>query len=379
MKYILSLVLLISMHQISLAQNVGIGTNTPNNSAQLDVSSTTKGLLVPRMTAAQRAAIPAPAAGLIVYETDQNIFYQYDGTTWRKMLNSIYWNNSTTRSYVYNTTDSIGIGTSVPAERLHINNGSLRMSRSSSFDNKVVFNMPASITASEYEGLQFTVANIDKAFIGYVSNAFVPSVLRLSGGASSRNDISISSTGNVGIGTGDPQALFHVAGNGLFDGTNPTIQLQNSGVDKGFIQLSTDNIRIGTNSSNTNGNFVIRTGGGDRVFVDNAGNVSIATQTDAPGYKLRLGGKMICEEVKVKLQGSWPDYVFDKNYYRPGFPELEKFILTNKHLPNIPNAAEVAKNGIELGDMQKRLTEKVEELTLYILDLHKRIAELEKK
>src|SRR5688500_6498614 len=65
---------------------VGIGTTTPNNSAQLDVQSTSKGLLLPRMTAAQRAAIPNPAQGLLVYQTDGSIgIYHYDGSYWRSL------------------------------------------------------------------------------------------------------------------------------------------------------------------------------------------------------------------------------------------------------------------------------------------------------
>ena len=62
---------------------VGIGTTSPNSSAQLDVSSTTKGLLTPRMTAAQRTAIASPAAGLLVYQTDGTSgFYYYNGSAW---------------------------------------------------------------------------------------------------------------------------------------------------------------------------------------------------------------------------------------------------------------------------------------------------------
>ena len=60
-------------------------------------------------------------------------------------------------------------------------------------------------------------------------------------------------------------------------------------------------------------------------------------------------------------------------------PQLEQFINTNKHLPNIPKAIDVEKSGIEVGDMQKRMMEKIEELTLYIIDLQKQVEELKKK
>ncbi len=107
------------------AQAVGIGTASPSGSAMLDVVSSNKGLLIPRM--ANKASITSPVEGLIVYETGTKLFYQYDGTAWRKLLNSTFWNSSDTRSFVFNTTDSIGIGTSFPSEKLHISNGNLRV------------------------------------------------------------------------------------------------------------------------------------------------------------------------------------------------------------------------------------------------------------
>lgn len=190
------------------------------------------------------------------------------------------------------------------------------------------------------------------------------------------NTLVVSNT-QVGIGTANPLEKLHIVGNVLLNTTNPIIQLQNSSIDKGFMQLSGDNIRIGTNGGNSEGKFVIRTNGGDRFFVDGSGNVNIGSQTDATGYILRVGGKMICEEVKVKLQSSgWPDYVFSENYKLPALSDLGNFIKTNKHLPNIPSAAEVEKNGLEVGDMQKRMMEKIEELTLYIIQQQTEIDEL---
>jgi hypothetical protein len=91
----------------------------------------------------------------------------------------------------------------------------------------------------------------------------------------------------------------------------------------------------------------------------------------ATGYQLSVDGKIIAEEVKVQLSTAWPDYVFGDNYKLMPIEELEKSIRQNRHLPNIPAAAVVEKDGINLGDMNKRLMEKVEELTLYIIQLKK--------
>lgn len=92
---------------------------------------------------------------------------------------------------------------------------------------------------------------------------------------------------------------------------------------------------------------------------NNAGNIHLDAAQIAIGnviagssaYKLSVTGKIICEELKVKLVSSgWPDYVFDKKYKLPSLAHVEKYINENKHLPNIPSAAEVEKNGIEVGD-----------------------------
>jgi len=88
--------------------------------------------------------------------------------------------------------------------------------------------------------------------------------------------------------------------------------------------------------------------------------------------------KIYAEEINVTLNaiGSYPDYVFAKDYNLRPLSELEQFIKENHHLPEIPTEAEVQENGIDLGSMQTKLLLKVEELTLYILDLQKQIDEL---
>ena len=91
----------------------------------------------------------------------------------------------------------------------------------------------------------------------------------------------------------------------------------------------------------------------------------------AVGYMLNVDGKIICEELKVQLSGSWPDYVFENNYPLLPLDQLQKQVMDQKHLPGVPSAAEVqAGNGVEMGDMQKRLLEKVEELYRYVFELN---------
>jgi hypothetical protein len=115
------------------------------------------------------------------------------------------------------------------------------------------------------------------------------------------------------------------------------------------------------------------------ILQNDGGSVRIGNVAVPAGYKFAINGKMLCEELRVKLASSWPDYVFQKNYKLLPLNQLRNFVKVNKHLPNIPSAIEVEKEGIAVGEMQKKLVEKVEELTLYILQLEERLNQLENK
>ena len=102
----------------------------------------------------------------------------------------------------------------------------------------------------------------------------------------------------------------------------------------------------------------------------NTGNVGIGTTT--PDEKLAVNGHIHAKEIRVDLN-NWPDYVFTKSYDLPTLKQVEKYIKNKGHLPNIPSAKEVEENGILLGDMNAKLLEKIEELTLYILQQQRKI------
>lgn len=108
-------------------------------------------------------------------------------------------------------------------------------------------------------------------------------------------------------------------------------------------------------------------------------DLRIATTTQATGYSLSVNGKIACEEVLVEDMINWPDYVFAEDYKLMSLAELEKSIEQNNHLPGLPSAAEIEENGLSLGDMQKRMIEKIEELTLYTIEQGKMISELQQK
>ncbi len=109
--------------------------------------------------------------------------------------------------------------------------------------------------------------------------------------------------------------------------------------------------------------------------MDKDGNVGIAT-ADTKGYRFAVNGDAIFTKIKLKQYGTWPDYVFEDGYRLRPLSELEAFIKENKHLPEVPSAAEVEKNGLDAGENQALLLKKIEELTLYIIEQNKKIEAL---
>jgi hypothetical protein len=107
-------------------------------------------------------------------------------------------------------------------------------------------------------------------------------------------------------------------------------------------------------------------------FFNNAGNIGLGTLN--PTEKLSVNGKIRAREIKVEAT-NWPDYVFDEGYKVGTLGGLESYIKTNKHLPEIPSAKEVEKNGIELGEMNRLLLKKVEELTLHLIEHDRKMNE----
>lgn len=128
------------------------------------------------------------------------------------------------------------------------------------------------------------------------------------------------------------------------------------------------------NASSTNVGFL-------GMRITNEGAVGIGTRLDQNpyNYKLAVNGTIGAKEVNVEEFSStwWPDYVFDSGYNLISIIELEAFIKQNKHLPEIPSASEIAQTGVNLADMNARLLRKVEELSLYIIDLNNRLDKLE--
>lgn len=106
--------------------------------------------------------------------------------------------------------------------------------------------------------------------------------------------------------------------------------------------------------------------------------------TDAAGvnvddYQLFVNGGILATELRIAIQANWADYVFESDYELPTLEEVECYIEENGHLPNVPSAEEVEKQGINVGEMAKIQQEKIEELTLYIIEQNKQLEEQSKE
>jgi hypothetical protein len=195
--------------------------------------------------------------------------------------------------------------------------------------------------------------------------------------------------GDVGVGTVTPASKLDIRGSltidnatdaYVFTGTgnaelNRYLTLLNSSASRTASGLKAGGILIADSYAYAN------PGKNDLVV---KGSVSVGV-ISSQGHKLAVAGSVIAESVTVKLKSAWPDYVFDDNYKMKSLSEIESFVNENKHLPGIPSKKEVEAEGVNLGEMNRKLLEKVEELTLHLIekdklltDVVKRLEQLEK-
>jgi hypothetical protein len=227
-----------------------------------------------------------------------------------------------------------------------------------------------------------------QAYLGTASNNH--SLSFVTGGTNTRMFIN-AANGNIAIGNNtDPQARLHIKAEGTQDAG---ILLEASGTGKSAgIFFTKSAVNIGTLDKDQPIAFF--TAGTDlKMKITPEGNVGIGVAS--PLYKLHVagnakfdnqvvidaGGLYVNGEVKAKKFHAsispFPDFVFEPGYKLLSINEVESFINQNGHLPGVPNAAQVEQNGIELGEMNALLLQKIEELTLYIIAQDKKIQALE--
>lgn len=250
------------------------------------------------------------------------------------------------------TSGYAGIGTSSPTAPLEITVGSIW---TTSFWRK-------SIKLADGNAIQFT-GGTKKFGIGGTSPDGLYFFATNGEDASEPSEYKmvIKSDGKVGIGTITPQSNLDVNGtfrlgvNGGYGGQAYCLELTRS-ANAQLAGSSAEGLLLGGDAS-----------GIDMTILPN-GNVGIGTAS--PQSKLAVNGEIFAKKVKVTLTG-WPDYVFQKSYQLPSLQEIENYISRHKHLPGIPDAKEIETNGLDIGEMNKLLLKKVEELTLHMIEMNK--------
>jgi hypothetical protein len=277
---------------------------------------------------------------------------------------------------------NVGIGITNPGAILHIKKSGSGTQELLRLDNPNLVNEDKGGKISFYETADYETAKIENSW------TTVDSLWNLIlGPRGALNAVAIKGNGNVGIGTSNP--VTKLAVNGNFQLGNALKQTQGANVPNGNgTELYFDGIhsvlqsydRGGTGTYNP---LIIM---GVPLFLNPyGGNVTIGTTNPDPGALFTVNGKISAEEVRV-LQiaanevtinnTAWSDFVFEDNYNLPSLDHVESYIKENKHLPDIPSAKEVEKEGLSMADMMKKQMQKIEELTLYMIEQNKQLTEL---
>lgn len=335
----------------------------------------------------------------------------------------------TTSGSVTTTTNSIGIGTTTPQSLFHIVGAGTFINQSSQFDSKSLiiqsnnggrglangaqleFVIPANTDGTNPWGQARIITVAGNSNTSDATGKMILGTRRMFNKVGTGatwyygDDITIDGGGNVGIGITNPQTDLHIVGTGTDkdgDNSRPLVgggliiqgntgtRSTTSGAQLEFATPTGSNNSgmwgqariIAVNGTANNGevrgkmilgtrrNFdKLGTGAqyyyGDDLVIDQAGNVGIGTTT--PKEALSVNGNIRSKQITVEL-ANWPDYVFKKAYHLPSLQDVKTYIDQNQHLPEIPSEQQIAKEGLNLGEMNKLLMKKVEELTLYLIE-----------
>lgn len=244
------------------------------------------------------------------------------------------WNGTT-------TTSNVGIGSTEPSTKLEIVGSS-----------QIEYDL-GSLKLKSATANQFLYMGYDDSYsAGYIQS--------IKPGITHQNILLAPKGGNIGIGLTNPDRKLTVAGEiGLFNG----------GV------VFRTNTSLWDISSRENDLAFNETGKTTLLFLQSGGNIGIGTT--APSAKLDVCGTIRAQEIKVNML-SGCDFVFKDDYKLMNLNDLEKFIKTNQHLPEVASEKEMIENGVNMKEFQMKLLQKIEELTLYTIEQNKKIESLER-
>lgn len=283
-------------------------------------------------------------------------------------------------SPIWYNNESVGIGTS-PSFRFHIRGGNPN-SEKMTLGTNTTGNFALTSSDGGAYGLFAGVSYTGRAWLQagrYDENIAYDIVLQASGG-------------NVGIGTSTPNAKLHIIDPNLvtdFMGSHTQgVKIEteypvNHFSLLGFGGWSQDYPRnlaqIGAKITDAGSYLYFGTSNNyasgitnSALVIDYNGNIGIGTTSH--GHKLDVCGTIRAKEILVDLNGSCaPDYVFNMDYKLMDLKQIEKFVKSNKHLPDIPSEKEMVENGVNMKDLQLKLLQKIEELTLYVIEQNKNL------
>ncbi|WP_428231959.1 hypothetical protein [Flavobacterium sp.] len=287
------------------------------------------------------------SGGRAFVHADQNVLslnFESDFKGGTRIGNDVYFKDGG-NSFVYS--GNFGIGLSNPETRLHAN-GALTIGSESVNANttKIFLKNPAGKTWAISSGANM-ITESSFSIYNWSENQSTPY-------------FHISNNGNVGIGTYQPNVPLTVYGVSNFfparigSGDARSLEISNTANFATFV--------------NNQYPVFLKTGSGDQPLVLDAARVGIGTAN--PSSMLTVAGNIASREVKVTVDAG-ADFVFENDYNLPSLESVDKFIKENKHLPEIASAKKMQKDGINLSEMNIKLLQKIEEMTLYMIEMKK--------